>query len=78
MSNKRRYAIVMVSESENKKYYLSTKYEQAVMNLMGCCYIWDCRKEARIFNTKKDAQATIKDMHRNGTGKDAIIEEVNE
>ena len=73
---KRRYVIVMVSESENKKYYLSTKYEQAVMNLMGCCYIWGCMKEARFFNTKKDAQSTIKDMYRHGTGRHAIIEEI--
>lgn len=70
----KRYVVVMITDT--KKYYLSTKYEQAVMNLMGCCYIWGCKKEARIFNTKKEAQATIKDMNRHGTGRDAIIEDI--
>lgn len=74
--SKHRYVITMVSESENKKYYLSKKYEQAVANLFGCCYIWGYRKEARLFNTKKEAQATLKDMHRHNTGKDAVIEGV--
>ena len=73
---KPRYVIVIVSESESKKYYLSKQYEQAVMNLFGCCYIWGCRKEARVFHTKKEAQATIKDMHRHNTGKDAFVEEI--
>ena len=74
--SKGRYVIVDVSESEKKKYYLSNHYEQAVINLFGCCYIWGSRKEARLFQTKKEAQATIKDMHRHNTGVHAFIEEI--
>ena len=69
------YLIVEQSESENKKYYLSNHYEQAVMNLLGCCYIWGSRRDARTFKTKAEAQKCIRDMHRHNTGKHAFIEE---
>lgn len=73
----KKYVIVMILGS-GKKYYISTQFEKSVNNLFGCCYILSNRKEARIFNTKKEAQLTLKDMNQHGLGRDAIIEIVNE
>ena len=61
--------------TKEKTYYLTSKYEQAVVAVFGCSYIWGLKKDRRIFKNKKEAQLVLKDMHRHNTGKDAYIEE---
>ena len=61
--------------TEEKTYYLTDTYDKAAEIVFGCSYIWGLKENRRIFKTKKEAQATIRDMHRYNTGKDAYIEE---
>ena len=39
--------------TEEKTYFLTNTYDQAVMNVFGCSYIWGLKKNRRIFKTKK-------------------------
>lgn len=72
------YLIRMYSESEKKYYYLSKKYDKAVEQVFGCCYVWGKRAQARTYETKADAQHELKRMWWHNTGNNAEIYKVKE